>query len=146
VKLWCGLGAALAVLLVAACGGGGDGTTEVVVSLTEWKVTAVVSEASEGKFRFKVINDGTMLHEFVVAKSDLPLEGLPVKDGKLVEEQVNIVDEIEPFGAGTTESITLNLSPGKYLLLCNIVELPPGQPPVSHYQNGMVALFLLEPN
>ncbi len=135
----------LAALLVAACGGGGDETTDVAVSLTEWTVTAVVSEVSEGKTKFAVTNDGTVPHEFVIVKSDLPPQDLPMEGGKVVESQVNILDEIEPFGAGTTESITLDLTPGKYMLICNIVELPPGQQPVSHYQNGMVALFLVEP-
>ena len=133
----------IAALLVAC--GGGDKTRDVTVSLTEWRVTTSAETVAAGKVRFSVENAGALPHEFVVIKSDLPPEGLPVQAGKVIEDQVNIVDEIEPFAAGATEEITLDLSPGKYLLICNIVELPPGQPPVSHYQNGMVAFFLVEP-
>ena len=134
----------LTALLVAACGGGGK-ATDVSVTLKEWSIAASPEEVTEGKVKFKVTNDGTVPHEFVVVKSDLPPAGLPVQNGKVVEDQVNIVDEIEPFAAKTTESIELDLSPGKYLLICNITEQPPGQRPVSHYQNGMVAFFQVEP-
>jgi uncharacterized cupredoxin-like copper-binding protein len=134
------------VVAVLAVGcGGGDGAEDVAVSLKEWSITLALEEAVEGKVKFEVTNDGTIPHEFVVVKSDLPPEGLPVENGKVVEDEVNIVDEIEPFGAKTTESIELDLSPGKYLLICNVVETPPGLPVVSHYQNGMVAFFLVEP-
>jgi uncharacterized cupredoxin-like copper-binding protein len=135
---------ALLALLATACGGG-EKTTNVQVSLDEWSVMLDVEEVSDGRMRFEVSNEGSVPHEFVVVKSDLPPEGLPVQNGKVVEEQVNIVDEIEPFAAGSTESITLDLSPGKYLLICNIVEQVPGQPVTSHYQNGMVAFLLVEP-
>jgi uncharacterized cupredoxin-like copper-binding protein len=137
-------GLAMVVLLLAACGGGKK-TETVPVSLREWDVSVEPAEVSAGRFRFEVTNRGTLPHEFVVVKSDLPPVGLPVSEGKVVEEQVNIIDEIEPFAAGSTEKLTLDLSPGKYLLICNIVERPPGQPLVSHYQNGMVSLFLVGP-
>jgi hypothetical protein len=44
--------------------------------------------------------------------------------------------------AGGTAESTLELSPGKYVLLCNIVDQPAG---VSHFENGMYASFLVEP-
>lgn len=135
----------LTALLVAACGGGGGKAKDVSVSLKEWSIAATPAEAPEGKVKFSVKNEGTIPHEFVVVKSDLPPTGLPVKDGKVVEEQINLIDEIEPFGAGTTKSITLDLSPGKYLLICNIVEQVPGQPVTSHYQKGMTVFFQVGP-
>ena len=134
----------LTALLVAACGGGGK-AKDVSVTLKEWSIAASPEEVPEGKVKFKVANEGSVPHEFVVVKSDLTPTGLPVVNGKVVEDQVNIVDEIEPFAAKTTESIELDLSPGKYLLICNIVETPPGLPVVSHYQNGMAAFFQVEP-
>lgn len=133
----------LTALLVAACGGDGK-ATDVSVALKEWSIAASPATVTEGKVKFEVANEGTVPHEFVVVKSDLTPNGLPVENGKVVEGQVNIVDEIEPFGAKTTESIELDLSPGKYLLICNIVETPPGLPVVSHYRNGMVVAFLVE--
>jgi uncharacterized cupredoxin-like copper-binding protein len=137
--------AGLLTTLLVACGGEGGTTTDVTVSLRQWSVEVSRESAPEGKLRFEVSNQGTVPHEFVVVKSDLPPEGLPVQDGRVVEEQVNLVDEIAPFAAGSVETLELDLSPGKYLLICNIVEQPPGQPVTSHYQNGMVAFFLVEP-
>ena len=88
-------------------------------------------------------NQGTRPHELVVIKSDLPPDGLPLVDGKVNEDKVNISGEIEPLAAGATREATFELSPGKYLLICNIVELVPGATPQSHYQNGMLAAFLV---
>jgi uncharacterized cupredoxin-like copper-binding protein len=138
------LAAVLVAAMVVACGGGGK-AQGVSVALKEWSVTPAVEQVTDGKVKFTVTNDGSIPHEFVVIKSDLPPNGLPVKDGKVVEDEVNLVDEIEAFAAKSTESITLDLSPGKYLLICNITEQVPGQPVTSHYQNGMAALFLVEP-
>jgi uncharacterized cupredoxin-like copper-binding protein len=129
---------------VAGCGGGGEATS-LAVTLREWSVGVSRESVTEGAVRFEVTNAGAVPHEFVVVKSDLSPEGLPVENGQVTQAQVNIVDEIEPFAAGSEASLQLDLSPGKYLLICNIVERVPGQQPVSHYQNGMVALLLVEP-
>jgi uncharacterized cupredoxin-like copper-binding protein len=136
---------ALTAILLAACGGGGSKATDVSVTLKEWSVTPSIDDITEGKVKIKVTNEGTIPHEFVIVKSDLSPEGLPVENGNVTEAQVNIIDEIEPFAAGTTQSLELNLTPGKYLLICNITEQVPGQKVTSHYQNGMVAFFQVEP-
>jgi uncharacterized cupredoxin-like copper-binding protein len=132
--------AGLAATLVA-CGGGE--TIEVQVSLREWSITSTVNQVKPENVRFVVTNDGQFPHEFVIVKSDLSIEELPVADGKVDEEKVARVDEIEPFGAGETQTKTLDLAPGKYILICNIVERPPGEPIRSHYQEGMRAAFLI---
>jgi hypothetical protein len=130
---------------VAACGGGGGEPTALTVTLREWSVEVSRDVVTEGAVHFEVTNAGTVPHEFVIVKSDLSPEGLPVENGQVTQAQVNIVDEIEPFAAGSEASLQRDLSPGKYLLICNIVERVPGQQPVSHYQNGMVAFLLVEP-
>jgi uncharacterized cupredoxin-like copper-binding protein len=141
--------ALLAILLVAACGGGkksGATTTTLQVTLKEWSVETSKQQVKPGPVTFQVSNQGTMQHDFVVIKSDLPPDGLPVNDTGLVSEsQVNTVSHMVPFAAGSTQSLTLDLTPGKYLLICNIVEMPQGGKPVSHYRNGMVASLLVEP-
>ena len=129
------------VATLGACGGGE--TTEVPVSLKEWSITSTVNQVRDGNVRFVVTNDGQFPHEFVIVKSDLGIGALPVVDGKVDQEKVATVDEIEPFGAGETQSKTVDLTPGKYVLLCNIVERPPGEPVKSHYQEGMRAAFVV---
>ena len=136
--------ATLVAVLIAACGGD-DEAQDVSVSLREWSVTPSLGQVTDGKVKFTVTNDGSIPHEFVVIKSDLPPNGLPVSSGKVIEDEVNLIDEIEAFAAKSTESITLDLSPGKFLLICNLTEQVPGQAVTSHYQNGMSVLFLVEP-
>jgi uncharacterized cupredoxin-like copper-binding protein len=133
------VGAAFTVLLTA-CGGG---ETEVKVSLKEWSIAADVAQVEAGKVRFVATNDGTEPHELVIIMSDLSPGALPVVDGKVVEEQVDIVDEIEPFSAGATERKTVELKAGKYVLICNVVERVPGEPVESHYEKGMRTAFVV---
>jgi uncharacterized cupredoxin-like copper-binding protein len=118
---------------------------DVQVTLKEWSVTPEVTTAKAGEVRFVVTNQGTVPHEFVIFKTDLPPEGLPTLDGKVEEDKLDHVDELDVFAAGTTESLTLNLTPGKYVFVCNIVENPPGQPVLSHYQQGMRVAFTVNP-
>ena len=128
---------------ISACGGGGG--TEVKLGLKEWSITAEVAQVKPGKVRFVVANDGTKPHELVIIRSDLSPGALPVVEGKVDEEKVDIVDEIEPFAAGTTERKTVELKAGKYLLICNIVERVPGVPVESHYEKGMRTAFVVNP-
>ena len=124
------------VALALACSGGGS-TTDVKVSLNEWSVAPDVAVAKAGKIRFVARNDGKEPHEFVIVQTDLAPAALPVVEGKVDEEKVKVIDEIEPFASGETETKTVNLKAGKYVLICNIVERVPGQQVKSHYENGM---------
>jgi uncharacterized cupredoxin-like copper-binding protein len=138
------LTAAATTALAIACGGG-DGEERVSVSLAEWTVIPSPSSVSPGDVTFRVTNGGEEPHEFVVIRSDLAPDALPVDaDGKVPEDEIELVDEIEPFGADTTEDLTLDLQPGNYVLICNIVEFPPDEEPESHYLNGMRAAFTVE--
>jgi uncharacterized cupredoxin-like copper-binding protein len=133
------IAAALAALF-AACA---RGSTEVKVGLKEWSVTPEVAQVKSGEVRFVVTNEGREPHEFVIIRSDLNPNALPVIDGKVDEERVEVIDEIESFPAGATERKGVRLKAGKYLLICNIVERTPGQPIESHYEQGMTTAFLV---
>jgi uncharacterized cupredoxin-like copper-binding protein len=133
--------ASILTLFVFACGGEAQ---EVTVSLKEWSVSPARAEVKAGKVRFVAVNDGTEPHELVIIRTDLPIESLPVVDEKVDEDQVDIVDEIEPFAAGGRESKTVDLKPGRYALICNIVERLPGMTH-SHYLLGMRAAFTVRP-
>lgn len=134
-------------LVVAACNGpddGGaiqppDGTTPggggtVAISLVEWDVVATPASASAGSVTFNASNDGTQEHEFVVIATSLPVDQLPQDGGSVDEtaEDVTVVDEIEPFAPGQSNSLTMSLDAGPYALICNI----PG-----HYDLGMRTAF-----
>lgn len=104
----------------------------VEVELSEWKVVLAAATAPAGSVTFTVANKGTQIHEFVVVKTDLKANALPVADNKIDESTLTPVDEIEDIAAGATPTLTVNLAAGHYVLLCNIE---------THYAQGMHADF-----
>ncbi len=111
----------------------GGGTT-VNATLKEWTLSLDKSSATSGKVTFSATNGGTVEHELVVFKTDLAPDALPLSGSSVDEEAsgVTMKDEIAEFSPGTTKTLTLNLDPGKYVLICNV----PG-----HYQQGLHAAF-----
>ena len=126
-------------LIFAACGGE-DATptpvrTTVNVALGEYLVSPDQDSAPSGDFTFSTRNGGLLGHEFIVLKTDLAHDALVVA-GAEVDETASgeVMGKIEEdgLGPGQSESITLNLEPGKYVLFCNIP---------AHYQSGMSINF-----
>ena len=109
----------------AAAAGG-----QVAVELSEWKVVPSPATASAGSVTFAVKNAGTQAHEFVVVKTDLKADALPVVDHKIDETTLTPVDEIENIAAAATPTLSVDLDAGHYVLLCNIE---------THYEQGMHA-------
>ena len=118
--------------------------TNVDVTVGNFFVRPAMSTALEGAVNFRVFNGGTETHEFVVVKTDLMAEQLPMNaDGSFNEEGagVEVIDENEAVEAGNTETLSVNLDPGHYILLCNIVEAEPDGTIESHFHEGMHADF-----
>lgn len=140
------LGSIIAILAIAAssaaCGSSGVSSApssapsaaaaSVAVDLSEWKVVPATATAAAGSVTFAVANKGTMIHEFVVVKTDLKADALPVVDNKIDESTLTPVDEIEDIAAAATPTLTVDLAAGHYVLLCNIE---------THYEQGMRADF-----
>jgi len=133
----------LAALALTACGGG----STVEVTLQEFAVSTGSGSAPAGSVTFEVTNDGPNdPHELVVVKTDLSPTELPTNDdGSFNEsgEGVELINEIEEFPVGNTESITLDLEAGSYVLLCNLVEEEEGATE-AHYAEGMRTGFTVE--
>jgi uncharacterized cupredoxin-like copper-binding protein len=104
----------------------------VAVELSEWKVVPASATASAGSVTFAVANKGAQIHEFVVVKTDLKADALPVAGGKIDESTLTPVDEIEDIAAGAAPTLSVDLAAGHYVLLCNIE---------THYEQGMRADF-----
>ncbi len=119
-----------------------DGTTRVNIELREWAIVADAEEVDAGRIYFFVENVGPDdPHEFLVIRiGDAEIADIPVIDGRVPEDEIDFVDEIVPFTAGSTASIVIDLPPGKYLLLCNIAEIEDGELE-SHYELGMRTRF-----
>jgi len=123
----------LVVISVAACGSDTSSSApatdgDIAVTLTEWTVVPAQVNAPAGSITFAVANKGTQIHEFVVVKTDLKAETLPVVDNKIDESTLTPVDEIEDIAVGATPTLTVDLAAGHYVLLCNIE---------AHFEQGM---------
>jgi iron uptake system component EfeO len=129
--------AGVLALVLAACGGG-DGN-KIGVTEKDFSISLDKSSAKTGEVTFSVKNDGPSTHEFVVFKTDLAADQLPLtKDDNgidIVDEAgagVTAVDEIEDIASGSTQELKVTLQAGNYVAICN---LP------AHYQQGMRASF-----
>ena len=94
--------------------------------------------SGSGETTFNVHNEGASTHEFVVFETDLAEDALPVGDDGNVDEEgegVEHIDEIEDIGNGCDASLTVDLDPGNYVVICNI----PG-----HYAAGMHATLTIK--
>jgi len=81
---------------------------------------------------FHVKNAGTQVHEFVVVRTELAADKLPLASGapEVNEEAAGlaVVDEVEDLAAGAAADLTVTLEAGHYVVICNV----PG-----HYGLGM---------
>lgn len=133
-------------LTLAACGDGGDegaaevgdgDGTAVAVSLGETDATTMFMRLSEssvpaGSVTFTITNEGQEEHEFEVFKTETSAGEFGIgADDKAEDpadaEELAEEEEIEP---GETRTLTLDLEPGHYALICNEPE---------HYGQGMYA-------
>ncbi len=121
-----------------------DAATQLDVSLAEFTITTSTTTVPAGEVYLLVQNAGPDdAHEFVVIKTDLAADALPTVDGRVPEDEVDLLAEIEPFAVGATGSLTLDLEAGSYVLICNIAEEEEGELE-SHYELGMRAPLTVE--
>ena len=125
-------------LLVAACANPAaeaPAGSQVVVELADYKITVNVPSVKAGKIKIGVRNVATMEHSFQVLKTDLPHDKLPVDGASAKAKEDGKVGEIPSIPAGASAAVTLDLTPGKYVFICNIA---------SHYQLGMHTGFTVD--
>jgi uncharacterized cupredoxin-like copper-binding protein len=107
--------------------------SSVGVALNEWSISPDATTLTAGKVSFAAQNGGKGLHEMVIFKSDKDPGSLPVSKSRVDESAVgDKIGEIEDLKPGSSKSATFNLSPGKYLLICNLA---------NHYAKGMISQF-----
>lgn len=120
-------------LVTASCGGDDEGG--VGATLADFSITLDSNSAPAGEVTFDVTNEAEQTHEFVVFQTDLAEDQLPTDENGDVDEAgegVTLVDEIEDIESGSSQSLTVNLDAGSYVLICNL----PG-----HYAQGMHTSF-----
>jgi uncharacterized cupredoxin-like copper-binding protein len=122
------------------------------VALTDTKgldgpmaVTTFATSAPAGDVTFVVKNLGTIEHEMVVLKTDTPFDKIPVADSgdppvavtsgaDKIDEAANVAETGDPnLQPGDTRTfVAAGLTPGQYVLVCNIAK---------HYGLGMRIAF-----
>ena len=136
------LAASLAIA-AAGCGGAATqapapagGASAINADLKEWQIKLDASVGKAGTITFTIKNGGEETHEFVVVKTDMAADALPVVDDKVTEDAVTKVDEVENITPGSTQTLELkDLAPGHYVALCNLL---------AHYGKGMHAEFTVK--
>ena len=129
---------ALALLVTACAGPAAEAPagSQVVAELADNKITVNVPSVKAGKIKIGVRNLGTMEHSFEVLKTDLPPDKLPVDGASAKAKEDGKVGEIPSIPAGKSASVTIDLTPGKYVFICNIA---------GHYGLGMHTGFTVDP-
>jgi uncharacterized cupredoxin-like copper-binding protein len=104
----------------AAAGAAAPAVAHTVgISLKEFAINPTVSQAAAGKVTFSVRNAGKVMHEFVVVKtSKTAAELLPA--GKVKADESGNVGETGDLAPGVAKTLHLKLTPGHYVLLCNL--------------------------
>ncbi len=104
-------------------------TGPVAVTLNDIAIKLDRSSAPAGSVTFSIKNAGTVIHQLVVIKTDIPQNQIPVDPTKpaMVTEPGFIV-QTPTISPGGTATLTMALGSGKYVLMCN-------QP--AHYLIGM---------
>ena len=131
------VGVVAMIALAAGCGGGDGGGEEGTVEVTmgtpsEYAMTPSSTEVSAGTVTFEVKNEGALVHEMVVIKTDKGAANLGT-DGEADES--GAVGEVADLPIGESETLELDLEAGKYALVCNV----PG-----HYEEHMYADFTVK--
>jgi uncharacterized cupredoxin-like copper-binding protein len=105
----------------------------------EWQISLSSTNLKAGDITFNITNNGDKQHEFIIRKTDLKADSLPLNsDGEVIEDDPQLsevgdpseVGEIDPGTSNAT--ITVNLAPGHYVIFCN---LHVGD--LLHYKQGM---------
>ncbi|HLB61244.1 MAG TPA: plastocyanin/azurin family copper-binding protein [Actinomycetota bacterium] len=131
--------APMMAVALAACGDdGGDGgngadastDADVNATVADFSITLDPGSVAAGEVTFSIANDGLSTHEFVVFKTDLAPDALPVDGGVVPEDDPSLTNagEAEDIGSGSEVSLALTLDAGSYVVICNVP---------SHYEAGM---------
>jgi len=121
------------VLVANACSQGMEplpSDVNVTVDLKEYAITLSVSSIKAGSIKFGIRNNGTMVHDFDLFKTDLPIDKLPVDTGSAKVKLDGLVKQMINISANRSTTITADLTAGRYVIICNVA---------GHYQLGMRA-------
>jgi uncharacterized cupredoxin-like copper-binding protein len=131
--------AGLLVACSAAPAASADASGPISATLKEWEIGLSSTTHAAGPITFNITNNGDKEHEFVVRKTDLQSNALPLNaDGEVSEDATELTEvgdpsELAEIKPGSTDgTLTVTLQPGHYVIFCNLhVE------ELLHYEKGM---------
>jgi uncharacterized cupredoxin-like copper-binding protein len=104
----------------------------VPIVLEDYRIRSSVTTVPAGTVTFNVHSRGPSTHELAVFETTRPADQLPLgTDGLRIDEDSSLLreaGELEQVDIGETETFVLRLSPGTYVLACNME---------GHYLGGM---------
>jgi uncharacterized cupredoxin-like copper-binding protein len=105
----------------------------ITIKMGEYFFDPKDATVSAGKVKITAPNTGKLLHELVLLKTNrepgsFKASGGEVDEKALEDSGIEIPGEIADVDPGKTKSATINLTPGKYAMICNIS---------GHYAAGM---------
>jgi uncharacterized cupredoxin-like copper-binding protein len=118
-------------ILASACGAASSDSSEVptlYIDLSDFKVATDHATVPAGQVVFGVRNHASMAHELMVIKTDLAPDQLPIDGATAKAKEDGKVGELLNIAGGVSRKLVLELTPGKYVLICNVA---------GHYQLGM---------
>lgn len=139
------LSVSLAVVILTGCGGGSDDTTaphattpgnNLQIKMGDYFFSPRDANSKAGSVTISAPNNGQLPHELVLARTNADPSKLPTASTGLVDEaKLDSPGEIAEVAPGETKETTLKLTPGKYVMFCNL----PG-----HYAQGMYGSFIVK--
>ena len=113
------------------------GAIQIALIDPDWAVEAEPASASAGSITFAVSNDGNIVHNLRLIRTDLAPDQLPIDEtGFAVDEgQVDVVGRLTELSPGESGQVSVDLEAGSYVVICNVP---------THYDVGMRTAFTVE--
>jgi uncharacterized cupredoxin-like copper-binding protein len=106
--------------------------TTVKASEVEWGIKTSKKASHSGKVTFAVRNAGKLTHQFIVLRTNLPANKLPLHGTTVNLKKAGEVLGKISLAPGKNGHLSLTLKAGHYVLFCNLA---------AHYQSGQHAAF-----
>jgi uncharacterized cupredoxin-like copper-binding protein len=127
------------MVLASACSGASPspsaGGTAITATLKEYSIELSAATAPAGPVTFTVTNSGTMIHEFVVLKTDTQAADLPLTNDEVTEDDYTSMGEVADLEAAASGTMTATLAAGHYAIICNLA---------GHVRQGMAIDFTVQ--
>ena len=96
--------------------------------MRDYAVSPSTAELAAGETKIGIRNRGSQPHDLILIRTDLPPDKLPYDASRAKAREDGTVGKTAELRAGASSLMTVNLEPGRYLLICNVA---------GHYSLGM---------